>query len=276
MAGMAVEWAGRRLTARKRTLPDFLIIGGQRCGTTSLYTYLSQHPEVEPAFIKEPHFFDRSYRRGEDWYRTFFPLQSQVSADGKSISGEATPYYLFDRYVPERVGKLLPHVKMIILLRNPVDRAYSHYNFIRRTGGEELDFEGAVNRELAEFPAEEAMVLQDPNYKSDLYSRYSYLARGVYLPQIQRWREVYPEDQFLILKSENLYKKTGETLRKVFEFLGIPDASIADRKSYNASEYSAMPDHLRAQLGAYFAPHNHQLYEYLDRDFNWEKIGSEI
>jgi hypothetical protein len=271
---MTAGWGGRLLTSRRRRLPDFLIVGGQRCGTTSLYTYLIQHPEVEPAFIKETHFFDRAFHRGAGWYRAFFPMLPKPGEDGGWITGEATPYYLFDPHVPRRVGQVLPDIKLIILLRNPVDRAYSHFQFESRVGIENLDFESAVERELASFPAEEVKVLKDPYYKSDVYSRFSYLARGLYLPQIKRWRDVFNEDRFLIIKSEDLYRKTGEVLREVFAFLGIGDEEISDRKTYNASEYLPLPDHLRARLVSYFTPHNRELYEFLGRDFLWDLPGS--
>lgn len=274
MSKMAVGWGARRLTSSKRKLPNFMIIGGQRCGTTSLYNYVAQHPDVVPAFIKETHFFDRAYGRGLDWYRTFFPLSNSSHPGRKKITGEATPYYLFDHYVPARVAEAVPDVKLIVLLRNPIDRAYSHYQFESRIGKERLSFAQAVEREFELFSEEEARVLADPEYQSDVFSRFSYVARGLYLKQLQRWRKYFSEEQFLIIKSEDFYKNTAAVLSSVFWFLGLDDVLIPDRKSYNSAVYEPMPDQVRSLLADHFTPFNQQLYNYLGRDFKWNNTGS--
>ncbi len=119
------SWIYRRLTSGSRRLPDFIILGAQRAGTSSLYYYLSQHPQILPAVRKELHFFDDHYRRGLGWYRSQFPTRG---ARG-TITGEATPYYLSHPHAPARIQRLLPQARLIVLLRNPVERAISHYFF---------------------------------------------------------------------------------------------------------------------------------------------------
>lgn len=274
MGKMAVGWGARRLSSSRRKLPEFMIIGGQRCGTTSLYKYLTYHPDVVPAFIKETHFFDRAYPRGIDWYRSFFPISSSSGPKVTKITGEATPYYLFDPHVPARVAEAIPDIKLIILLRNPVDRAYSHYQFESRIGKEKLSFEEAIVREREKFAEEEARVINDPTYSSDIFSRFSYLARGLYLKQLKRWREHFAEDQFLIIESDDFYNNTAVVLSSVFWFLGLYDVLVPDRKTYNSAVYEPMPDHIRSQLVDHFAPYSQQLYQYLGRDFKWNKTGS--
>src|SRR5579885_2674785 len=136
----------RTITSSIRLLPDFIIIGTQRGGTTSLYAYLGQHPQIAPAVIKEVHFFDNNYERGVGWYRTQFPFLIEKSiakniGQQNFITGEASPYYLFHPHVPERAAKVVPGAKLIVLLRNPIDRAYSHYYHEVELGHEKLSFE---------------------------------------------------------------------------------------------------------------------------------------
>src|SRR2546423_13513556 len=123
----------RRLTHKIRIIPDFLIIGGQKCGTTSLYYYLIEHPNIAPAVRKQMHFFDNRFKKGFGWYKSNFPTifskwYKTFLHKQKFVSGEATPYYLFHPLAASRVHQFLPDVKLIVLLRNPVNRAYSHYN----------------------------------------------------------------------------------------------------------------------------------------------------
>ena len=112
--------AFRMITAIQRSFPDFIIIGAQMCGTTSLYDYLAKHPNVLLSYVKEIHFFDHSYNKGLLWYRSFFPLRI---IKGKRMTGEASPYYIFHSHSAKRIAKTLPSVKLIVMLRNPVDRS---------------------------------------------------------------------------------------------------------------------------------------------------------
>ena len=143
----------RHATRTRRILPSFLIIGAQRAGTTSLFRYLLAHPDVAgPSggdaavwWVKETHFFDEKYSKGLDWYRSFFPLDATRQRRRKRghdlLAGEATPYYMFHPAVPARAAATLPDVRLIALLRDPVERAYSHYQMMSRTGREKLDFQ---------------------------------------------------------------------------------------------------------------------------------------
>jgi hypothetical protein len=267
------EWLWRRATARWRRLPDFMIIGAQRSGTTSLYQYLIQHPSILPAFIKEPHFFDRNYHKGIGWYRSFFPLHenSPFSRERghKTLTGEATPIYLFDRNAPPSVSQHLPHVKLIILLRNPVDRAYSHYQMNRRLGIERASFQTAITKEMARLHSQHSQSGFDQQPDHEAIAHFSYLARGVYIDQINRWRCYYPEDQVLIIFSEDFFRDPQGNLDKVFQFLNLPSMGLEHLKRFNAAEYLPLAPAQKRSLEAFFAPHNLRLIKYTGLDPHW-------
>src|SRR5690242_4033623 len=189
-----VEKVYRGLTSPVRLLPDFLVIGAQRGGTTSLYQYLQVHPFIEPATTKEVHFFDRRFHKGLAWYRGHFPTAlEKYRADRLHnrlfLIGEATPDYLFHPHTPRRVARILPWVKLIVLLRNPVERAYSHYHHAVDLGYEHLPFEEAIRREEERLGTEREKMLKNQYYKSCAYMELSYLSRGIYVEQLQAWMQ---------------------------------------------------------------------------------------
>src|SRR6266700_1060269 len=183
-------------TGDLRSMPNFIIIGTKRGGTTSLYRYLLQHPMILPTFpsfqtLKGVRFFDEHFNKGFRWYRSHFP---------------STPY------------RSMPRVKVIALLRNPIDRAYSHYRDEVKLGVEALSFEEALEREPVRWAGELEKTVTDPAYYSATLDRYSYLARGVYLPQVETWMQAFPADQLLILRSEDLSTDPQRVHAAVLEF----------------------------------------------------------
>ena len=271
----------RGLSSPLRLLPDFLIIGTQRGGTTSLYNYLVECPGVGPAFVKELHFFDKKFHKGTLWYRAHFPSSVQKHLFQRTrrqafVTGEASAYYLFHPRAPQRVARVLPHARLIVLLRNPVDRAYSQYNFEVELGREALPFEEAIAREGKRIAQERERILADERYVSFDHSRYSYLARGIYVDQLRAWMNVFPREQFLILKSEDFYADPAATLEQVLAFLQLPGLEPRARQkryrsyNYNATPYAAMEAGTRKRLIEYFAPHNAELHQFLGRDFGWD------
>jgi hypothetical protein len=164
-------------------IPRFIIIGAQRCGTTSLYSYLIGHPYVASALQKEIHFFDLNFKKGVSWYRTQFP---QLGEQG-FITGEGSPYYIFHPHVPKRIFDTVPRAKLILLLRNPVDRAYSHYHHEVKLGVEPLSFEDAIDREEERLHGQGEKIIADESYYSFNHQHYSYLCRGVYAYQLTVW-----------------------------------------------------------------------------------------
>src|SRR5439155_25683479 len=168
------------------------------------------------------------------WYKTFLHKQ-------KFVSGEATPYYLFHPLAASRVHQFLPDVKLIVLLRNPVNRAYSHYNHEIRKGTESLSFEEALEKEPARLNGETERLNKDPYYYSHNHQHFSYLSRGIYIDQLKTWMNYFPKDRFLIIKSEDLLKNTQFELNRIYKFLEL-DPHISDRISYlNRGEYSKLP-----------------------------------
>ncbi len=273
--------AYRASTNWMRLMPDFMIIGTQKGGTTSLYNYLVEHPSIAPIYVKEPHFFDIYFHKGSIWYRSHFPTSikkyyKEHVQKLDFVTGEASPYYMFHPLAAERVAKTLPHVKLILVLRNPVDRAYSQYQHqLRQPGVEPLSFEEAIDREEERLAGEEKKLIENPTCASFNHRHYSYLARGRYVEQIPAWLKLFPKEQFLILKSEELFSDSTEVLKQTCEFLGVPPARLKEQKDeyrqFNKASYSKMLPETRARLLEYFQPYNARLYELLGRDFGWER-----
>ena len=270
----------RGLTAPLRCLPDFLIIGAQRGGTTSLYHYLQTHPSFKAPTTKELHFFDRNYHKGLLWYRAHFPTvwekaYAQQMQRRALVTGEASPYYLFHPHVYQRLAQVMPHAKLIVLLRNPVDRAYSHYYHSIELGYESRSFEEAIRDERERTAQEREKILQDEHYQSHTYRHHSYLTRGIYVDQLQAWMCLFSREQFLILKSEDFYADPAAALKEVYTFLNLPATEFQLRKkeyqSYNHTNSPKMDTASRTRLIEYFRPHNARLYALLGVDFGWDQ-----
>ena len=256
----------RRSTAGLRPLPDFLIIGGQRCGTTSLYYYLRAHPQVLPALAKEVHFLTLHWSRGEGWYRARFPLRARKTGRRRPpLTFEATPYYLFHPMAAARAAELLPEVKLLVLLRDPVTRAWSHYRHMVRLGLEPLSFEEAIAQEPTRLAGEVERIHSDPDYDAVRYRRYSYLARGAYAEQLHRWLAQFPADRFLVLHSERLLADPASCYGKVLGFLGLPawTPSAFPLHTRNPRVSPGMPSGIRRRLEEHFAPATRELEELL-------------
>lgn len=265
------------LTARFRLLPDYLIIGAQRSGTTSLYKYLEQHPAVGPAFLgKEAHFFDTNYSGDLDSYRAHFPTSAykryvKVSRGLELVTGEGSPYYLAHPHAPYRIAETLPGAKLIALLRDPVERAYSHYQHELARGFEDLSFEEAIEREPQRLGGELERMRAEPSYNSLSYQHHTYLTRGRYAEQLEVWYSLFPRQQILLLRSEDLFADPDRTYREVLDFLGVPTLSLPRYEAFNPCRYSEMNEGTRRRLVDYFAEPNQRLYELLGVDFGWSR-----
>jgi len=264
-------WVSRQyrgLTTHERVLPDFIIIGVQKGGTSSLFDYLLQHPKIIPGYKKEVKFFDGNFQRGLDWYRYNFPLSDQMS-DPKAQSGEASPSYVFHPLVPQRIKESLPNIKLVLLLRDPVTRAYSHYQGNLRKGQEKLSFEEAVQKEEERLEGERESIIADHHHPMYNYLVYSYLSRGVYIEQVKNWLNSFPGEQILILKSEDLFSNPQEIYSQVLAFIGLPDWKLDNFKIVNYGHYEGMAESMENKLREYFESYNHELYDFLGRDFGW-------
>ncbi len=260
----------RLRSAHRRAMPDFIIPGAQKAGTSSLFAYLSQHPEVVPPVTKEAHYFDLKYDRGEAWYRSYFPLVESLK-DGALITGEASPYYLFHPHCPERIRETVPAVKLIVLLRNPIDRAISHYFHEVRLKFESLSMEEAFAAEEERIGPDIEKMEEDPTYAGFAHQHFSYKKRGIYADQIERYRALFPPEQMLILKAEDLFADPETVTRAVYAYLEIdPDRAPRNARPRNVGSYEGrVSAPVYDSLAAYFAPHNERLYALLQRDFGW-------
>lgn len=268
-------------TLVSKNLPKAIIIGVVKGGSTSLFRYLEQHPYMVASYQKEVHFFDLNYHKGLNWYSCKFPFNQSLRRgieESKLVNFEASPSYIFLPHALNRIAKHLPQVKLILLLRNPVDRAYSHYQIINKMGKDKLSFPEAIDKEverLANIREEmdlDEQYVTNPKYRKSTfkYRSYSYQARGRYIEQIKPLFNLFPREQVLILKSENLFTNTPMVLQEVFNFLDLPNWEIKCDRIYNRGKYKQeMPRYVRKKLVAYFRPYNEQLYEYLGRDFGW-------
>ena len=258
----------RTLTGPLRGLPSALIIGAQRSGTTSLFNYLAQHPDVLQPVTKEVHYFDLHYARGVRWYRGRFPFLRQLRRPALTI--DASPYYLAHPLAAERAAELLPRVKLVALIRNPITRAYSHYQHEVRDGRESLGFAEALDREAERTAGEEERLARDPGYYSYNHHRFSYARRGLYLDQLQRWTAHYPRAQLLVLQSESLFRDPAAASSAVYDFLGLPPHRLAHYKPFLQGNYEReIPASLRQRLAAYFEPHNRALSRWLGTELDW-------
>jgi hypothetical protein len=250
-------------TAGLRPLPDFLILGAQKAGTTALYAYLRWHPQITGPSFKEVSFFDRHYARGERWYRAHLPIRRS------GLVGEASPSYLFHPLAPERVRRLVPHARLIALVRDPVDRAFSHYQHEVALGREELSFEDALAREDERMQGEVERMLRDPAYFSYAWWNYTYAARGRYAEQLERWLAAFPREQLLVLFTEELAADTAGTYRRVLHFLGVDAFGLDSYPRIFEREYGGMDPATRARLEDEFTEPNGRLAGLLGRELPW-------
>lgn len=266
----------RVLTGSRRILPDFLIIGAAKCGTTSLYNYLIQHPQILPSSKKEVHYFDYYYHKGLIWYRSHFATQSEVEKrkefkEQRIITGESTPYYFAHPLSPERAHQLLPNAKLLCMLRNPVDRAISSYYNQVRLGIEKIKtFEEAIDKEQERIKGHEERLRNDPTFSSYEHKYFAYLRRSEYGYQIENWLKYFPREQILVIKSEDFYANPQPHFKKAIEFLNLKAWEPEKFKVFNSGGgYEKIDDELRKRLVEYFKPHNEKLYQLIGAKYDW-------
>lgn len=257
-------WGLGRATARGRPLPDFLVLGAQKAGTTALYAYLRWHPGITGPSWKEVSFFDRHWWRGEQWYRGHFPLRAR----GRLV-GEASPSYLFHPLAPERVRAVVPRARLVALLRDPVARAYSHYQHEVALGREPLSFEDALAAEEERTRGEVERLVADPRAFSRAWWDHTYVARGLYAEQLERWYAVFDRSQLLVVRTEDLAERPAETYAEILAFLGAEPHALAEYPRVFERSYAPLAPGTRAALAERFAEPNRRLEELLGRPLGW-------
>jgi hypothetical protein len=261
-------WAYGSATAGSRPLPDFLILGAQKAGTTALYDYLTRNPAVSGPPWKEVSFFDRHWARGERWYRGNFPRHARPPV------GEASPGTLFHPDAPRRVRSLVPAVRLVAVLRDPVARAHSHYRHEVALGREPLSFEDALAAEDERMDGELERMAADPAYFSHGWWTWTYRARGLYAEQLERWYAVFPREQLLVLLNDELAADTAGTVARVLDFVGAPPHELPAYPRVYDRDYKGMRLETRAELEAFYAAPNRRLSELLGRELAWASSSS--
>jgi len=297
------KYTSKYLTPTKKhfpSLPDFIIIGAMKGGTTSLYDYLNQHPQILPCITKEPYYFSQFYDRGIKWYKSCFTHTyveefKKKILQKKFLTGEGSPNYYWYPHAAKRVHDTVPNAKIILLLRNPINRAYSEYDMRLRFSifgkGEivsrvarldELKLEGkgtlvgityedAIEMENEVIKGKWEKMVNDDTYFSGKFNTKAFLAKGIYINFIKNWKKLFPENQFLIIQSEKLFENAFETTNQVLKFLDLPPLSKLDFHIQGKGSYNEMNSETRKKLVDYFKPYNKELYDYLGKDFGWDK-----
>jgi len=264
-----------KLLGRAHLLPDFVIIGAARSGTTHLLGQLNAHPNVleGPA---ETHFFDtHRYTYGTGWYRLRFPLNRErrkAYGDGLHpvLTGESSPSYLAHPNVPARVARAVPETKLLVLLRDPALRAASHWAWCLRQCGETRSFREAVEAEIGP-PGDDRgiRVPIDKRVGDPLVVR-----RGIYQPQLERWRTHFPDDQLMVIQSEHWFRDPPAVMEEVCDYLGIPRRAELPRVMRNRNKpHEPFDEEVIARLREFYRPYNEELAVYLGMDLDWNAAG---
>jgi hypothetical protein len=276
---------GGLATSSLRALPDFLIIGAKRGGTTSLYFDLLEHPAVmrlypppvpvlKPDATKGVHYFDSHAHKSEAWYRSHFPSHVARAVTRRRtgmnpVAGEASPYYLFHPAAVDRAHALTPGSKIIAQLRDPVIRTYSHWKERRRNNAEPLDFVSALDAEADRLAGERERLVADPHYSSYAWEQQSYATQSEYADQLARWIDKYGRDRVHVTVSEEYYADPGAVVGGIHEFLGLSARPPAASSNRNAATGEDLDEGLRQKLAGRFSDHNHKLATLLGRDPPW-------
>lgn len=243
------------------TIPTYLIIGVQKAGTSSLQAWLSSQKEVAAPRKKELHYFTFFYHLGLNWYRRM--LQPKR---GK-LNGEASPLYFFHPDVPARVADLNPKVKLIVLFREPAERAWSQYRMNVSRGEEPLEFAEALRVENQRIQTEAAAFPNARFTDGSAFQRYSYLNRGTYASQLKRWLEYFPLHRILLVKAEDLWANPQPELERVANFLGLEDPDYSTYQQVFAGEPEPLPALEASWIRELLAKEMKELNQITERQF---------
>jgi hypothetical protein len=257
---LELEW---RLEQR-RSLPDAMIIGAMKCGTSSLHNYLVQHREVIEPLRKEVHYFDVNYALGEAWYRAHFGRD-----DEPGLNLDSSPYYLYHPLAAQRAHALVPGARLVVLLRDPVRRAYSQYWHQLHQKRETLSFEDAIAAEPERIGTDAERLARGEIERSVAHQRFSYLGRGRYAEQLEAWLRVYPAGQLRVWRFDDLVADPLALTNEVLEWLELAPLGSARLEPRNTRRYPPMREATAQRLRAYFAPHNAALEALLGRAMDW-------
>lgn len=255
------------LPGRNPLVPAFLLIGAQRSGTTSLLKYLSEHPNFIPPVRKEVHFFDTNFDRRVGWYAAHFP-----NSRPDAFTGDATPYYLFHPKAAKRAALTLPNAKILVLLRDPVSRARSHYQHEVAKGIETMPFSEALKLESKRLSGRD--VRQSPRHNAAFaHQHFSYVARGRYMDQILAWQGFYDRKKIHVVISEELFSSPQSSVNGITDFLEVDRFQLKSAKAYNSYPKAPVEDKVLDGLAQIFENDNARLADYLGRPLPWRSPG---
>lgn len=250
---------------QSKVVPNFIIIGVGKGGSSSLYQWIVQHPLMLGAINKEVHFFQTAqYQFGQEWYKNQFPI---IPKNSDFITGEATPWYYASFDVARKIKEYNPSVKLIIALRNPCDRAISQYKMHCQSGRENRRLEIAISSERKYLDFLHNIYFPHENYWQ---YEHGHLLLGLYAYFLESWLNYFAREQLLIVKSEDLFQKSELTLNRVFQFLGLPEYSLREYVNYNPGRYASVDDKIYKTLSDFYRPHNQRLEEMLSMKFDWD------
>jgi Sulfotransferase domain len=266
-----------RLTSAGRMLPGVLIVGAQRCGTTSMYRALSQHPAVVKAVLhKGVHYFDMNYGRTLAWYRAHFPLLARArlatrAAGAAPLTFESSPYYMFHPLAARRIAADLPGVKLLVLVRDPVQRAYSAHAHELARGWETEPFQRALELETARLDGEAERIVAEPGYLSLSHQHHAYVTRGQYIEQLERLAVLFGRDRIHLVDSGDFFSTPEPVYDAVLDFLELPHRGYPAFERHNSRPRQSLPDALRTQLDRHFLPYDERLAAWLGSAPSWRR-----
>ncbi len=267
-------------TAGHRRGPELLVVGAKRGGTTSLWKYLDGHPGILPTFpraeqIKGTYFFDEEWHRGERWYRSHFPTdrqraKAQAHLGYPPVAFEASPYYLFHPLAPTRAHQVVPDALIVAVLRDPVERAFSHWKE-RSNHTEALPFAEAIAAEAERTAGEEQRLLSDPTAISPAHRHQTYVAQSRYAPMLERWFAAYGRDQVIVEAAEAFYADPQDLCDRITDRLGIARHDLGDPEPFNSEPSADMDPEVRAMLRASMEDDIVAVEELLGRPMPWPR-----
>lgn len=277
-AALALHVAYGRAVGRLHELPNAYIIGFQRCGTTALYSYLAQHPDVMAGFAKEARYFEDAARhaRGINWYRSNFALTAQRAlrerrTGRRAVIIDASAKYASHPHALRRIAAATPGARAVALVRDPVERAYSHYRMnvtARPDVDEGLDFAQAIEAEESRVAGEYERMERDESYYSVRYFGYAYARGGLYARMLEPWAKEFG-DRLLVVESESLRADAQGTVDRVADFLGMERREVADTRERNVGGGGGIDPGTRGRLVEYYRGPNRDLEALLGRRLAW-------
>ncbi|KRF14083.1 hypothetical protein ASG90_13065 [Nocardioides sp. Soil797] len=255
--------------------PDFMVIGGQRCGTTSIFNALSEHPQiVRPPVEKGTDYYTLHYARGHDWYRAHFPVRSvaRLRTRGQALAFEACTYYMFHPFALERIAQDHPDIKLVVMLRDPVERAFSAFKHEVARGFEpEHDFVTALELEDQRLIGEVEKMRDDISYESHPHRHQAYKSRGQFAEQLDRVHRLFARDQVHVMESESFFEQPEREYRDLLRFLELNADVMPTFGRHNARPSAPMPDDARSLLDGHFRSHDDALSDVLGRRPHWSR-----